>query len=611
MGSRRLMAWEMDAGPTPTRRPCSRRPPSSRTTPGFVPFVRRAQAAGIPVEIVSDGFGFFIEPALARARASPELPVVTARTTLAGDRPTIEFPNGHPTVSCAGRASADARARPPRGGPAGRVHRGRRERPLRRGLQRRRLREALARADLPRGRLAVPALDAVQRDRRLAGGDPGRLVAADPSSLAPPAGRSAAERHSSAAPRSGARAWTIRPRRLAAAGASARMTPPLESALAVAHERRRGTLRRPPASVGHVGELTGTWTIAPTTVAEAAAAGDADALARIVRAHHDDMARVCFVVCGDRTSRRTRCSPPGRSAWRKLGTLRDPARLRPWLVSIAVNEARPGMRRPRPAESTRSWLSTTPPRRQSPGTTRRATPTCSTWRTPCAGSTCRRPGPPRASVCRRLRLLPSWGARSGVAVGRRGRLARLLARLGRSSTMTDATFEGRLAQPAVAYAEAGVRPIDPALIATATIETGRPRSLRRRWRGLTTGRMHLTPRLLLLAAIALLAIALAVVVVGRRPRCRRSWPIVRPRRRSRTRPLRLPRLLGRPRRRVAHRAQGVSPTSKPATSTWPPAMARLRSRSSTTRGSTSRTSAGLAMVATPWSTVPASLRSST
>ena len=31
---------------------------------GFVPFVRRAQAAGIPVEVVSDGFGFFIEPAL-------------------------------------------------------------------------------------------------------------------------------------------------------------------------------------------------------------------------------------------------------------------------------------------------------------------------------------------------------------------------------------------------------------------------------------------------------------------------------------------------------------------------------------------------------------------
>ena len=99
--------------------------------------------------------------------------------------------------------------------------------------------------------------------------------------------------------------------------------------------------------------------------------------------------------------------------------------------------------------------------------------------------------------------------------------------------MTDATFEGRLGSLLTAYAEAGVRPIDPALIATATIETGRPRSLRRRWRGLTTGRMHLTPRLLLLAAIALLAIALAVVVVGRQA----TLPPLPPsstRRRSRT-----------------------------------------------------------------------------
>lgn len=47
-----------------------------------------------------------------------------------------------------------------------------------------------------------------------------------------------------------------------------------------------------------VGDLTFTGTIAAATVAEAAA-GDADALARIVGAHHDDMARIAFVICGD------------------------------------------------------------------------------------------------------------------------------------------------------------------------------------------------------------------------------------------------------------------------------------------------------------------------
>jgi len=94
MGSRRLMAWEMDlvrADPAAMLATAAAQPHD----PGFVPFVRRAQAAGIPIEIVSDGFGFFIEPALVRLGV-PDLPIVTARTTWTGDRPTIEFPNGHP-----------------------------------------------------------------------------------------------------------------------------------------------------------------------------------------------------------------------------------------------------------------------------------------------------------------------------------------------------------------------------------------------------------------------------------------------------------------------------------------------------------------------------------
>ena len=69
--------------------------------PGFVPFVRRAQAAGIPVEIVSDGFGFFIDPAL-DALGVPELAVVTARTTFRGRRASIAFPNGHPACFVCG-----------------------------------------------------------------------------------------------------------------------------------------------------------------------------------------------------------------------------------------------------------------------------------------------------------------------------------------------------------------------------------------------------------------------------------------------------------------------------------------------------------------------------
>jgi HAD superfamily phosphoserine phosphatase-like hydrolase len=94
MGSRHLMTWELDlvrADPAALLATAAEQPHDD----GFVPFVRRAQAAGIPIEIVSDGFGFFIEPALARLGV-PELPVVTALTTFAGDRASIAFPNGHP-----------------------------------------------------------------------------------------------------------------------------------------------------------------------------------------------------------------------------------------------------------------------------------------------------------------------------------------------------------------------------------------------------------------------------------------------------------------------------------------------------------------------------------
>ena len=95
-----------------------------------------------------------------------------------------------------------------------------------------------------------------------------------------------------------------------------------------------------------VGELTIPGGIAASTVAEAAA-GDADALARIVGAHHDDMARVCYVICGDQDLAQDAVQAAWLIAWRKLGTLRDPDRLRPWLMSVAANEARQSMRRRR------------------------------------------------------------------------------------------------------------------------------------------------------------------------------------------------------------------------------------------------------------------------
>jgi 2-hydroxy-3-keto-5-methylthiopentenyl-1-phosphate phosphatase len=95
IGSRRLMEWEVGlitADPQELWAHAAAQPHDD----GFVPFARRARAAGIPVEVVSDGFGFFIEPALA-ALGIPDVPVVTASTTFPeGARPRIDFPNGHP-----------------------------------------------------------------------------------------------------------------------------------------------------------------------------------------------------------------------------------------------------------------------------------------------------------------------------------------------------------------------------------------------------------------------------------------------------------------------------------------------------------------------------------
>lgn len=100
MGSRRLMEIEMALVDAPGEALLATAAAQPHD-PGFVPFVRRAQAAGVVVEVVSDGFGFFIQPALV-ALGVGELPVITARTTFQGRRTSIAFPNGHPTCHVCG-----------------------------------------------------------------------------------------------------------------------------------------------------------------------------------------------------------------------------------------------------------------------------------------------------------------------------------------------------------------------------------------------------------------------------------------------------------------------------------------------------------------------------
>ena len=75
-------------------------------------------------------------------------------------------------------------------------------------------------------------------------------------------------------------------------------------------------------------------------VIASAAAGDEVAFARIVAAHHEDMRRVCVFVPRDEALADDAVQTAWTIAWRKLASVREPERLRPWLVSVAVNEAK-------------------------------------------------------------------------------------------------------------------------------------------------------------------------------------------------------------------------------------------------------------------------------
>jgi RNA polymerase sigma factor (sigma-70 family) len=71
-----------------------------------------------------------------------------------------------------------------------------------------------------------------------------------------------------------------------------------------------------------------------------ARAGDEVAFTRLIAAYHADMLRVAFVITGDADVASDAAQLAWHTAWRKFGSLREPDRIRSWLVAIAANEAR-------------------------------------------------------------------------------------------------------------------------------------------------------------------------------------------------------------------------------------------------------------------------------
>jgi 2-hydroxy-3-keto-5-methylthiopentenyl-1-phosphate phosphatase len=94
-GSRELIPWNMDILPQDPEllRSIAAGIPQDAT---FVSFVAAVRAAGVALEIVSDGLGFYVESNLARLDpALAGLSIATNENAVAG-APGVAFPYGHP-----------------------------------------------------------------------------------------------------------------------------------------------------------------------------------------------------------------------------------------------------------------------------------------------------------------------------------------------------------------------------------------------------------------------------------------------------------------------------------------------------------------------------------
>ena len=94
-----------------------------------------------------------------------------------------------------------------------------------------------------------------------------------------------------------------------------------------------------------------------------AAAGDEMAFRRLIAAHHEDMRRVCAYIAGDLTIAEEATQAAWVIAWRRLRDVREPSHLRPWLMTVAANEAKQLLRKRR----TRTRFEITTDASQEPG----------------------------------------------------------------------------------------------------------------------------------------------------------------------------------------------------------------------------------------------------
>jgi 2-hydroxy-3-keto-5-methylthiopentenyl-1-phosphate phosphatase len=100
LGSRELMLWDMDVLPRDAE--MLRREAAAMPQDEFFPeFARSVRARGAHLEIVSDGFGFYVESNLASIGVSGVF-IATNRNEVGRGREGMTFPFGHPTCFVCG-----------------------------------------------------------------------------------------------------------------------------------------------------------------------------------------------------------------------------------------------------------------------------------------------------------------------------------------------------------------------------------------------------------------------------------------------------------------------------------------------------------------------------
>jgi len=75
-----------------------------------------------------------------------------------------------------------------------------------------------------------------------------------------------------------------------------------------------------------------------------ARAGERDAFTELVERHHQELVRISYAITGDLDAARDSAQLAWIKAWQRLPSLREPDRLRAWLIAIAANEARQHIR---------------------------------------------------------------------------------------------------------------------------------------------------------------------------------------------------------------------------------------------------------------------------